>query len=448
MYRYALAGTAVLLTLAAAHATASEAIWTVSTNAPLDGTLHVRLEIPRDVFSDRAHLDFTFPDAHDFSGRVFSFEAWAGSKPIEIQERPAERSQGYRVPLAGESSEAIAIEYTVDARFYPPGSTDGARRFARAILEPELGVLRTRTVFAAGRHTALAARVTFKLPKGWAAVTPWDRDENSFILPPNALRGKTEYVGVGPFDISEIWIGTTPYRIGSIGAGNELIEKLPALIEFEQRIAGASPRDADARHSIILAPRGFMQGGSAGQRSVVQSPNPVTLAHEIFHWWNHPGIVAPEARWLSEGFTEYFAIRAALATGLISNAYAETCFADLDGEMRHLERDGAMSLAEASRRYGESEAQRLVYGKGALFAFWMDQELAKDDRDVSALLPIVFANPNKRHDNRALAEAFDRAYDGAMNDAFHTYVETAARLPDLGLPDATGESGRTRFLPD
>lgn len=420
--------------------------WTVAVNDPASGTVQVTLEIPLDSIGERAHLDLTFPDAHDFSGRVSAFHAQAGSKSIEVQERHTERSQRFRMPLADKSKRPIAIGYTVDARFYPPGSEDGARRDARAIMESDLGVLRTRTIFAAGLHTSQTARVRFELPKDWIAVTPWDRDEDGFILPPNALRD-TEYLGIGPFDVSEIRIAETQCRIGSMGAGNELVERLPALIEFEQRIAGTAPRSAHQRHSVILVPRGFIQGGSAGRRSVVQSPNPVTLAHEVFHWWNHAGIAAPEARWFSEGFTEYFAIEAARASGLVSDAYAESCYADLDGEMRHLERDGAVSLADASRRYGEREAQRLVYGKGALFAYWMDRELHTDGRDLSAVLPVVFADPNRRHDNAALAHAFDLAFDGAMNDAFHTYVGTATPLPDLGLPEATGESGRTRFLP-
>jgi len=437
-----------LLALVTSAAAENEVEWTVAIDDPTSGKLKVMLRIPLASIGNRSPLGFTFPDAHDFSGRVSGFRVSIASKSVETEEHTTQRGVSYRAPIADESGESIVVAYTVDARFYPPGSEGGARRDARAILEPELGVLRTRTVFVAGQHTALAARLTFDLPEGWGAITPWDQESNTFLLPPNALRGKTEYLGIGPFEVTETEIGATPYRIGAMGAGNELIEKLPALIEFEQRIAGTSPRDANARHSIVLAPRGFIQGGSAGRLSVVQSPNAVTLAHEIFHWWNHSGIATPEARWFGEGFTEYFAIQAAVASGLISGAYAKLCFADLNGEMRFLERDGPVSLADASQRYSEREAQRLVYGKGALFAYWLDSELRKVDRELHEVLPVVFANPNRRHDNGALAEAFDLAFEGAMNDAFNMYVENANPLPDLGLPEATGKSGRTRFLPN
>ncbi len=425
-----------------------EVEWTVSIDEPAGGRLRVRLEVPLESFENRTYLDFTFPDSHDFSGSVFEFQAFAASESIEANERTVGQGRGYRVAIDGVSDDTIVVEYIVAANFYPPGSENGARRDARSILEPELGILRTRTIFAAGRHVALASRLTFELPDGWILVTPWDRESDVFIIPPNALQGMTEYLGIGPFDMTEVQIGATQYRLASMGAGSELVNKLPALLEVEQQSAGTAPRDAELRHSIILAPRGFIQGGSAGRRSVVQSPNPVTLAHEIFHWWNHSGIAAPEARWFSEGFTEYFAVRAALASGLISEMYAQTCFADFNGEMRYLEREGAVSLADASRRYNEREGQRLVYAKGALLAYWMDGELRKDGRELRAVLPIVFADPNRLHDNAALSGAFAVAFEGSMNEAFARYVEAANPLPDLGLPEATGKSGRTRLLPN
>lgn len=427
------------------NAGAAEVRWTVSATDTANGILRVSLRIPIDRVGERDYATFTFPDAHGYSGTVSHFRAKAGGQSVRIDAEPTERGARFRVQKPSIEHDLL-VQYDVDSRFYPPGSDDGSRRDARAILEPELGILRTRTVFAAGSHLGMEGRVTIKLPPGWLAVTPWEIDGDSFVLAPNALRD-TEYLAVGPFDLTDRHISGTDYRIATMGAGEDLVERLPALIETAQRFAGVPPRDADAIHTVILTPRGFLQGGSAGRRTVVQAANPVTLAHEVFHWWNHSAIAEPDARWFTEGFTEYFAIRIAEDSGLIDSAYAEACIADLNGEVRFLERDNALSLVEASSRYGEREAQRIVYGKGALLAYWMNRELEKTGRELNALLPVVFHDAKKRHTNADLFHAFDVVFDGALNDAFTTYVESAEPLPDLGLPEATGESGRTRFLP-
>lgn len=424
----------------------ADVAWTVSATDTANGILHVTLRIPDERIGEREHVSLTFPDAHGYSGAVSNLRAERDGASVPVESETTDRSVRFKLHAAAADGDLL-VHYDVDSRFYPPGSEDGARRDARGILEPNLGILRTRTVFAAGSHMGVESRVTFDLPESWIAVTPWQRDAGAFLVPANTLRD-TEYVGVGPFDVTDQTIAETPYRIASMGAGEDLVARLPALLETAQRIAGAPPRDSDVIHTVILTPRGFLQGGSAGRRSVVQGASPVTLAHEIFHWWNHSGIATPEARWFTEGFTEYFAIRIAEASGLIDAAYAQTCFADLNAEMRLLERDEVLSLAEASRRYGERYAQRIVYGKGALLAYWMERLLEKTGRELSAVLPIVFADSEKRHTNADLFDAFDVAFDGALNDAFRTYIESAKPLPDLGLPDATGESGRTRFLPE
>jgi metallo-beta-lactamase class B len=191
-----------------------------------------------------------------------------------------------------------------------------------------------------------------------------------------------------------------------------------------------------------------MRGGAAGSRSIVQGPDAVTLAHEVFHWWAHAGLVRPEARWFGEGITNYYGIECASKTSLITEDDAMGCLADLAAEMRFLEQDGVRSLSSVSDEYArDGRARRIVYSKGTLFGLFLDRELAGRDRDLDEWTGNVLSQKRRDLTNADLRRLFEDVYGASAARSFDAFVTEATALPDLELGEATGHSGCARYLP-
>ena len=118
----------------------------------------------------------------------------------------------------------------------------------------------------------------------------------------------------------------------------------------------------------------------------------VFLAHEYFHTWNSQrigGLVdgpsQPEGYWFSEGFTDYYARRLALRSGLID---LETFAADWN---RTLEPYGISPVRTApnadivARFWSNDDVHKLPYQRGAQFAVLMEARL-KDKGGLDAIL--------------------------------------------------------------
>lgn len=421
--------------------------WTLTATDPASGLIEVRAEIPPEVLDGVQTLSLVFVDLKESGGNLRTISARQDGKTLDlqrVQSRAGHRCE-VRVP---ESSRAITIEYQIDPTFAPPGRTVSIAADARGRLTQELGVLRTTTIFPRSRLSQFESRVSFELPPSWLAVTPWPEQGGSFSYSPEHARD-TDYLGVGPFRIREIREAGFRFRVAGLSDEDEhMSERLIQVAERARLIAGPLPGSPDDVHSILLIPRGFMRGGSAGRRSIVQHPHPVTLAHEMFHWWNHHGLTRGEAAWFHEGFTEYFGIRIATETGLIRDEFAMACFADLNSEMRYIEETAPIGLAEASKASARDEKRsRLTYAKGALLALLIERRLNETGDSLNTVMRSLIQSGETNLDNAKLRRAFHDAYDGAVDTFFDTYVYQATALPDLGLPPASGESGAAKFLP-
>ncbi len=105
------------------------------------------------------------------------------------------------------------------------------------------------------------------------------------------------------------------------------------------------------------------------------------VAHELNHEWNGQRAVAalPEERykWLSEGFTEYYADRAALAAGLLTDSgYVESVSAALARYATSGARGAALPLVE-ERYWSNPEFNRYPYWQGYALALTLDAEFRR-----------------------------------------------------------------------
>jgi len=426
---------------------ASHVDFAVRVSDPATGLATVRARMVVGAAADQRTLVLGFRDLARHPDALSGLVAMLDDEALQVsagQEGSAHRRTVTLPAAAG----TLVIEFTVDPTYYPPGPPSGNPADARSRVTAELGVLRTSSLFPLMTPPADSARVTFDLPEGWIAVTPWESDRGGFRLAP-ADMAAVDYIGVGPFDVETLTIGASQFRVAAprrdIGLGAVGVR---AILQQESGIAGGPPPGSSGPFSLLAVPAPFMAGGAAGRRSLVQGGSALTLAHEAFHWWTHAALVRPEARWFSEGFTNYYGVRAAAAAGVITDEQARHCFEDLAGEMEFLESAGASSLADASSRYAQdARARRLVYSKGALLALLIDRELAAGGRSLNEVMAAVLSEQRQNLGNDDLRRFFVQMYGAAAGTMLDDFVTRAAALPDLGLGQATGRSGCARYLP-
>lgn len=421
--------------------------WEVRITRSASGLVDVRGTFPAEALLGRSRIRLEFLDARRHPGQLDSISAWANGRPLQVRQLEADGS-AYEVAVHSQGTrDAVIVEYTIDPTFYPPGSRAESPADARSRVTQDLAVIRTASLFPR-LDLVGPGTVVFSLPAGWTAVTPWIREGDAFELSHEEQR-HLEYLGLGPFDVREVAAGGMPLRVAALRADSGLgTDAVVSLLEMELELAGVPPGDGGPR-SVVIVPEGFMRGGAAGRHSVVQPPDAMVLAHELFHWWTHSGLTRPEATWFLEGFTNYYGIKAVLRAGLWTMQEAHACLADLSAEMRYLEKDGPESLEAVSRRYREGQrARRLVYSKGALLAFLLDRELEARGRSLDEVMRAVFAERRAGLGTGDLRDRFSQVYGDLVDDQLEGYVIQGEALPDLGLGAATGRSGCARELPD
>jgi predicted metalloprotease with PDZ domain len=419
---------------------------------PAGGLASVRLVVEDEALRNRRQLALIFMDVRGSARMVRSFEAQVDGKPVEPVSNSAPatvRGESgvtadevlvYVVPIP-RGARSLTIAYTIDPTYFPPGANLRDLADARSRISPELAVVRSTSLFPRIDTASGDARlgVEFELPRGWVAVTPW-RSEDGRVVVPVSIAASVEYIAIGPFETRVVSAGAAEVRVATpalVATGDLPIE---AIIAREMELL-AAPFKRPGPFLATVVPDDFMHGGAAGDHSIVQSSAPVVLAHEVFHWWNDASLTALDASWFREGLTEYYGIRVAREAGAWTADAETACLADLDAEMRRIELTGPRSLKEASL---DPAALRLVYAKGALFWLLVDQRLRASGRYLEEGVRRVVTSPREGLTTAELRTLFSSLYAGAVDEEFDRYVLGANRLPDLGLPTATGRSGCAR----
>ena len=233
--------------------------------------------------------------------------------------------------VKGDRTGPGTLTYSVDLRFaqesWPPGNEQAGLWADSALF------LVTKSLFLTPEGDGPSS-VTFDLPAGWRASTPWaakDRSPASFMAPNReSLVYNTVVLGhhgvyqftSGDFDVVLALIGPAARSVDIVRQTFE-----PVLKEYF-RIFEATPpttylmtlfygedEDGEGFHS------------SAAFRTRVPLARDTRLvwgnhlAHELLHMWNgHQlrGADQPASQWFQEGFTEYLSNRTLLRTRMIT----------------------------------------------------------------------------------------------------------------------------------
>ncbi|RPJ77337.1 MAG: hypothetical protein EHM24_00300 [Acidobacteria bacterium] len=412
----------------------------VDLTAPAAGTAAVRLDFDADALKGRHQLLLGFADAHGGGATLRDVAVEVDGQPVRAALEGYEGALLLRAPLPPGGATAAAIRFTVDPTYYPSGlsPSDRTPADARGRITADLAVVRSTSLLPILDAEGASYQVAFALPEGWTAVAPWPFDGTTFSASVTAAGGP-EYLAFGPLHVTDITVGEATIRVaGAPGAGSE------AMVEtMVRRIIEllAAPLKRPGVFVATMVPAGFMHGGAAGRYSIVQFGSPQVVAHEVFHWWNDGSLTARDAGWFREGLTQHYGIRVAREVGATTPGQERACLADLEAEMRGLERAGGRSLVAASLDPADN---RLMYGKGALFWLHVDGRLRQSGRFLEEAVRRVLTSDRRDLTSDELRSVFSTVYGGLLDEDFDRYVMGAGRLPDLGLGEATGRSGCAR----
>jgi len=411
----------------------------VDLTAPAAGTAAVRLEFDAAALKGRHQLLLGFADARGGGATLRDVAVEVDGQVVRAALEGYEGALLLRAPLPARAM-AAAVRYTVDPTYYPPGLRPSERTppDARGRITADLAVVRSTSLLPILDAENASYQVGFALPEGWTAVAPWPFDGSTFSATVTAAAGP-EYLAFGPLHVSDITVGEATIRVaGAPGAGSaEMVETMVRrIIELL-----AAPLKRPGVFVATLVPAEFMHGGAAGRYSIVQFGSPQVVAHEVFHWWNDGSLTARDAGWFREGLTQHYGIRVAREVGATSPEHERACLADLEAEMRGIERTGGRSLVAASLDPGDN---RLMYSKGALFWLHVDARLRQSGRFLEEAVRRVLTSDRRDLTSQELRSVFSTVYGGLLDEDFDRYVIGAERLPDLGLGEATGRSGCAR----
>lgn len=105
------------------------------------------------------------------------------------------------------------------------------------------------------------------------------------------------------------------------------------------------------------------------------------LAHELFHQWlgGYARAADPSLVWFQEGFTDYAALWHLAATGGVTQDWLVERLLELDAAARASDAYGKLAFGPAGPvwRDGNGANETLAYRGGAVLAFWLDAQLAR-----------------------------------------------------------------------
>jgi predicted metalloprotease with PDZ domain len=248
-------------------------------------------------------------------------------------------------------------------------------------------------------------RVTFDLPRGWKAQTPWTpAGANAFdVASRRELTSNALFLGTAD---------ATTFNAGGVDLTLVLGKRyVPAKARFERllrtqlesytQLFGGPPR---ARRYLIVINQHesgdggafassfsqFIQGDADARNEVIWG---YVMAHELLHFWNGLTIVPTDSReeWFKEGATDYLTIATLARNGLIDEALL---FKRLENvPRRYLIARYAQRLGMTVREAGKDKQpnRQLVYGGGSLAALALDVEMRKRSNDRAGLPQLMQA---------------------------------------------------------
>lgn len=374
--------------------------------------------------------------------RINRIEAWGPGGSLEVRAALEGFSSGHRVvPI--ERSGSVTFGY--DVVFGPPAESRLYHRVSQ--LAPSGGHLLGSDIFPRiwlGNPTSEPQPGVIQLrglPPGWRVATVAERSGTGYRL--DDVRN-TLFV-VGPLRTRTVRIGPRSLQIALLGEWSNPDDR---LIDAVERIGGALhgmagdawgpgeylyatgrvPPDVPGRSvgGQVVGPSAIVYLGGDPQPEVEFDRWISTTAHELMHWYIPQafGFEENPPAWFSEGFTDYFALKAALAGDLIRG---EEFLAEIGERMARYQASplfGRASMADAQQDFWEDDAYRYIYDGGALAALLLDLGFQARGRSLEGALE------RARSDGRSSIEALTSALGGVPENGWLQDWLADARDPE------------------
>ncbi len=287
-------------------------------------------------------------------------------------------------------------------------------------------------------------------PAAWSVSTPWppvaDDPRHVTVADRDALLNNSLVVGrhaehvvqAGRIRFVLALLGTAAEsRAAVVGALRPIVEDFGSVFpasaptQYLMTIFSARERDAEAFHD---------SAAFSESEALTADTRPLwanTMAHELFHAWNGHAIAPAEyasAQWFTEGFTEYFATRALVRQGLVT----EDAFLEQAGRILGLyvyfkssPAFGGVTLKQAGEKKGHHRLG--VYDGGWAVAFSLDVlARAAGGRtldDAMRLLYERFGRGKRKYTYEELVATMGEGLGQDLRPFFARYVEGDEVLP-------------------
>ncbi len=377
---------------------------------------------------------------------VTSIRATAGGRSIVV----SEADSGASWKLGPRKAGPLVVTYEVDLAFagkpWPAGNEQAGATFRDALY------IVGRALFVFSDVTG-PSRIHFDVPGGWRVSAPWRREDGTaltFVADSASELARNSLV-VGRHAAVEL--SSDSFRLtlalpGETGASATQVETIlrPVLAEYLRMFRGTGR----ARYLMTFFRSSAEDGESylnSAAFTTAEEVRPATaviwanfLAHELMHFWNGQRIrgSAPrtEWRWISEGFTEYYANVTLVRTG----ALPEDFF--LKKAERHLGNYlyfatapwlTRMSLVSAGRNTSVNRFG--VYDGGWTVAFCLDGRIreASGDRksldDFMALVWERYGRVGRGYTVAGLDSIANEVAEIDLGGAIHSMVSSEQAIP-------------------
>ena len=323
--------------------------------------------------------------------------ASAGGEPLELT-----REAPHEWTLATGGRESVRLEWVVPLNHRELEAVQQRDAYEYPYVAEDHGMLVTPALFLHPEGIPEGEiRVRFELPEGWEVLAPW-REVSDRVFDPGDGRSLVhDLVAIGAWSVHTIRVGEFEGSI-AFAPGQEVleaaaVEPIRRIVEHELELFGLP---AQGRYLFLFGrPETRGLAGSPKTRSMTLSVEPRLaalapgyiphlIAHEFFHTWAASRMELPdELRWVSEGFTDYYAYLVPARLGLAGNTWQDFGGTLADKMMAYQANPlvGRQSLAGAGGPafFSDQWAYHLVYDGGLLLAAWLDRRIRAEHPDRS-----------------------------------------------------------------
>ena len=341
----------------------------------------------------------------------------------------------------------VHVEYEVDLAFtradWPYGNEQAGRWQDGALF------LVSKALFITSDEAG-PRRVRIDAPASWSVSMPWPPVEGDprhvTVADRDALLNNS--LVVGRYAEHVVQAGRIRFVLALLGtAAESRAEVVGALRPIVEDFGSVFPATAPTQYLMTIFParerdaEAFRDSAAFSESEALTADTRPrwanTMAHELFHAWNGHAIAPAEyesAQWFTEGFTEYFATRALVRQGLVTEDAFQEQAGRILGLYLYFKSSPAFSSVTLKQAGAKKGHDRLgVYDGGWAVAFSLDvQGRAAGGPtldDAMRLLYERFGREKRKYTYEELVATLGEGMGQDLRPFFARYVEGDEILP-------------------